>query len=117
MALDGAMDSPCGLVFASCHRHVEQELNLTGRVAKVLKRPIFKNKVNHHMKFISLLMAAALGVFGTANIRAQTNAIRFHALVLTERGDQHEAFVAAALPWLRQIAAQDQFSVDLLANP
>ena len=42
---------------------------------------------------------------------------RFHALVLAERGDQHEAFVAAALPWLEGLAAQDHFSMDVLANP
>src|SRR5262249_8357736 len=64
-----------------------------------------------------VLIAFTIGILGFGDASAQTNAIRFHALVLTERGDQHEAFVAAALPWLKEIAQQDHFSVDVFANP
>src|SRR5580698_11044194 len=67
--------------------------------------------------FIVLLVAVAIGILGLGNASAQTNIIRFHALVLAERGDQHEAFVAAALPWLNEIAQKDHFSVDVFANP
>ena len=46
---------------------------------------------------------------------AQTH--RFHALVLAERGDQHEAFVVAALEWLKATAAKDHFALDIYTNP
>ena len=42
---------------------------------------------------------------------------RFRALVLAERGDQHEAYVAAALEWLKATAARDHFSMDVFENP
>jgi type 1 glutamine amidotransferase len=58
---------------------------------------------------IFLLAAAAAG--------AQTNTNRFRALVLAERGGQHEAFVAAALPWLKTLAQQDHFALDVFENP
>jgi uncharacterized protein len=71
------------------------------------------------MKRISIYLFTilALAIFSPANAGAQTNLIRFHALVLAERGDQHEAFVAAALPWLKETAAQEHFSVDVFENP
>jgi type 1 glutamine amidotransferase len=66
---------------------------------------------------IAPLIAVIIGILGLGNAHAQTNAIRFHALVLAERGGQHEAFVAAALPWLKETAQQDHFSVDVFENP
>jgi hypothetical protein len=48
---------------------------------------------------------------------AQTNTNRFHALVLAERGDQHEAFVVAALEWLKATALSDHFALDVFENP
>lgn len=48
---------------------------------------------------------------------AQTATNRFHALVLAERGDQHEAFVVAALDWLKGLAARDHFALDVFENP
>lgn len=48
---------------------------------------------------------------------AQINTNRFRALVLAERGDQHEAFVVAALEWLKGTAARDHFAVDVFENP
>lgn len=48
---------------------------------------------------------------------AQTNTNRFRALVLAERGDQHEAFVVAALEWLKGTAARDHFVADVFENP
>src|ERR1035438_7628393 len=48
---------------------------------------------------------------------AQNETNRFHALVLAERGDQHEAFVAAALEWLKDTAARDHFAMDVFENP
>jgi type 1 glutamine amidotransferase len=60
---------------------------------------------------LCLLLLTALPCF------AQSDTNRFHALVLAERGDQHEAFVAAALVWLKTIASQDHFSLDVFENP
>jgi uncharacterized protein len=48
---------------------------------------------------------------------AQNDTNRFRALVLAERGDQHEAFVVAALEWLKGTAARDHFAVDVFENP
>src|SRR5580658_10918242 len=48
---------------------------------------------------------------------AQSDTIWFHALVLAERGDQHEAFVVAALEWLKATAARDHFAIDIFENP
>ncbi len=48
---------------------------------------------------------------------AQNDTNRFHAPVLAERGDQHEAFVVAALEWLKGTAAKDHFAIDVFENP
>jgi hypothetical protein len=48
---------------------------------------------------------------------AQDATNRFHALVLAERGDQHEAFVVAALEWLKGMEARDHFAMDIVENP
>jgi uncharacterized protein len=60
---------------------------------------------------IVFLALVALPAFA----RDETN--RFRALVLAERGDQHEAFVVAALEWLKSTAAQDHFAMDVFENP
>jgi type 1 glutamine amidotransferase len=39
---------------------------------------------------------------------------KFKTLVLTERGGQHENFVAAALPWLYKLAAEKNFGVKVI---
>lgn len=48
---------------------------------------------------------------------AQSDTNRFHALVLAERGGQHEAFVVAALEWLKAEATNDNFTMDVFENP
>jgi type 1 glutamine amidotransferase len=48
---------------------------------------------------------------------AQNNTNQFHALILAERGDQHEAFVAAAMEWLKTTATNDNFTIDVFENP
>lgn len=52
----------------------------------------------------------------SSTIYAQNETPRFHALVLTENGGQHGAFVAAALEWLNRLAADKRFSVDVIEN-
>lgn len=42
---------------------------------------------------------------------------RFHALVLLENGGNHLAFTNAAQPWLNQLAADSNFSVDYIQKP
>ena len=48
---------------------------------------------------------------------AQSATNRFKALVLAERGDQHAAFVVAAMEWLKATAAKDNFAMDVFENP
>ncbi len=62
-------------------------------------------------------MAAGILALAALPAFAQNDTNRFHALVLAERGDQHEAFVVAALEWLKGIAARDHFAVDIFENP
>jgi type 1 glutamine amidotransferase len=69
------------------------------------------------IKTISALFVFAFVVLGVGNAVAQTNTNHFRALVLAERGDQHEPFVAAALKWLETTAQQDNFSFDVFENP
>jgi uncharacterized protein len=61
----------------------------------------------------------ASGFLALAAIQAfaQSDTNRFHALVLAERGDQHEAFVVAALEWLTDTAARNHFAIDVFENP
>jgi type 1 glutamine amidotransferase len=42
------------------------------------------------------------------------NPPEFNALVLTERGGQHEGFVAAALDWLNKYAAEKKFEITVI---
>jgi uncharacterized protein len=84
-----------GLVPAGCGRHV------------------LKMKTNI-LKPLAAIILAALAAFPAF---AQGDANRFHALVLAERGGQHEAFVAAALEWLKATAATDHFAFDVFENP
>jgi type 1 glutamine amidotransferase len=58
------------------------------------------------------LLAGLLPLAATA----QTPTNRFRALVIAERGGQHEAFVVAALAWLQTEARQDHFTCDLIEN-
>ncbi len=69
------------------------------------------------IKFTTALVTLLLAVFATGKAGAQTNTNHFRALVLAERGDQHEAFVAAALVWLKTTAQQENFSFDVFTNP
>ena len=62
-------------------------------------------------------LAAAFLALAAFPALAQDATNRFHALVLAERGDQHEAFVVAALAWLKGTAASDHFAMDVVENP
>jgi type 1 glutamine amidotransferase len=65
----------------------------------------------------AIKLAAGLWALVAFAAFAQNDAKRFRALVLAERGDQHEAFVAAALEWLKGTAARDHFAMDVFENP
>src|SRR5271156_797174 len=65
----------------------------------------------------AIILAAGLLAMTTLPALAQNDTNRFRALVLAERGDQHEAFVAAALEWLKATAARDHFAMDVFENP
>ncbi len=45
---------------------------------------------------------------------ASASPTRFKALVLTERGGQHEGFVVAALDWLNTFAAEKNFEITVI---
>jgi hypothetical protein len=99
MALDGAMAAPFRLVPSSSDRDVFK-----------VKTNVLKTNI------VNILTAVFLALTGFPG-RAQNETNRFHALVLAERGDQHEAFVVAALEWLKGMAARDHFAMDVFANP
>jgi type 1 glutamine amidotransferase len=65
----------------------------------------------------ALKLAATILAFAAVQASAQTDTNRFHALVLAERGDQHGAFVVAALEWLKATAKKDHFAIDVYENP
>lgn len=62
---------------------------------------------------------ACLILLGLASLQALSESAtnRFRALVLAERGDQHEPFVAAALDWLKATSAKEHFAIDIFAKP
>jgi type 1 glutamine amidotransferase len=68
-------------------------------------------------KITSLLIALAFALLASGCVAARPNATPFRALVLAERGDQHEPMVAAALVWLKTVAQQDDFTFDTVENP
>jgi type 1 glutamine amidotransferase len=68
-------------------------------------------------KLTTALVTLLFAVFAIGQADAQTDTNHFRALVLAERGDQHEAFVAAALVWLKTTAQQENFSFDVFNNP
>jgi type 1 glutamine amidotransferase len=51
---------------------------------------------------------------GLGSVKAQQKNIK--ALVLTERGGQHEGFVVAALDWLRPFAAENHIELTVINN-
>ena len=74
-----------------------------------------KSKVSRTIAAIQCsVVFLALAAFPAS---AQINTNRFYALVLAERGDQHEAFVVAALEWLKETASRDHFALDVFENP
>lgn len=74
-------------------------------------------KSNLARAIFALTWAAVFLALAAFPAAAQIAANRFHVLVLAERGDQHEAFVVAALEWLKETAARDHFAMDVLENP
>ncbi len=69
--------------------------------------------------WFKLITTLAVGLFALATTASSAEAKppRFRALVLAERGDQHEAFVQAALEWLKTTAAKEQFEFDVFERP
>ncbi len=65
----------------------------------------------------TFLLALLLVVSAVLPARAQPDTNRFRALVLAERGAQHEAFVVAALAWLQDEAQREHFALDIYENP
>jgi len=68
-------------------------------------------------RFVSAIIALVSVVITAGKVEAQTNTSHFRALVLAERGDQHEPMVAAALVWLKTTATNENFSIDVFENP
>jgi uncharacterized protein len=60
-----------------------------------------------------LLILIAVLTFGSM---ASAKNPAFKALVLTERGGQHEGFVAAALTWLNTFAVKENFEIKVINN-
>src|SRR6266404_1647961 len=64
-----------------------------------------------------LRLAALVLILAAIPAFAQSDTNRFRALVLAERGGVHEAYVVAALKWLKATAGQDHFAIDVFENP
>ncbi len=58
----------------------------------------------------SCLLAGLLSLGAACSAKAP----KFKALVLTERGGQHEGFVVAALDWLNKFAAEKNFEITVI---
>ena len=56
----------------------------------------------------------AVAAMSSDNITSFAGAPKFKALVLAERGDQHEKFVAAAFDWLNAFAAEKNFEITVI---
>jgi hypothetical protein len=80
-------------------------------------RYVLKMKTNILKALTAIIFAAGILTLAAFPAFAQNDTNRFHALVLAERGDQHEAFVVAALAWLKTTAARDHFAVDIFESP
>src|SRR5579863_6073179 len=80
-------------------------------------RHVLKMKTNIPKPLAAIIFATGILALAAFPAFAQNHTNRFHALVLAERGDQHEAFVVAALEWLKDTAARDHFAMDVFENP
>ncbi len=63
------------------------------------------------------LLAIGLLMFSGGTVFAESSKVRFRALVLAERGEQHEPFVIAALDWLKATALKERFAIDIFEKP
>jgi type 1 glutamine amidotransferase len=72
--------------------------------------------IPHAAWFLQAMTAMSMPV-EEQTVESESGTNRFRVLVLAERGDQHEPFVAAALKWLKGEASQEHFAVDVYANP
>src|ERR1700720_2163606 len=78
---------------------------------------LLEMKTNIFGAIAAIKLTAGFLALGALSAFAQNDTNRFHALVLAERRDQHEAFVVAALDWLKGTAARDHFAMDVFENP
>ncbi|MBI1178778.1 ThuA domain-containing protein [bacterium] len=62
-------------------------------------------------------VAALIFTFLVPSVYADETKPKFRALVLAERGDQHEAFVKAALEWMKTTAEKEHFAYDVFESP
>ncbi len=64
--------------------------------------------------FKPYLILGLMLIFLTVSVNVIAKAPKFKALVLTERGGQHEGFVVAALDWLTTYAAEKNFEFTVI---
>jgi type 1 glutamine amidotransferase len=53
---------------------------------------------------------------GATTLRAQSTTPKFRVVALAEKGGIHRPFVDAAIVWLKQVAVEDNFSIDYIEN-
>src|SRR5579859_3160746 len=108
MALDGTMVAAFGVVPSG-----------DGGDVRKMKQAERSEKMKLNLANFTTILALIVGLlaFSARPVFAQTDTNRFRALVLAERGDQHEAYVAAAMEWLKSEAARDHFAMDVFTNP
>ena len=66
------------------------------------------------MRSINLLLIVLLCSGASAVLQAQP---KFKAIVLTERGGDHESFVVAGLDWLSEYSKKENFEYIIINNP
>lgn len=69
------------------------------------------------MKYKHLFIIGVLLPFLLSCSASFAQTPKFKALVLTERGGQHEGFVVAALDWLNTYASENNFEITVINHP
>jgi uncharacterized protein len=64
----------------------------------------------------SLALVTLIGALGIYCTVVSAQLPKFKALVLAERGGQHEEFVVAALDWLNSFAVENNFEITVINN-
>ncbi len=80
----------------------------------ILKTNLFKNQMKKSITTFVLLFAVLL--ISENSLSQSLKKSKFKVLVLFENGGHHLDFTKAAKPWLNELAAQNNFTIDYIEN-